>query len=353
MASHQPGPTHQHNLCSPLQSTPISTNVRLEIASLLWGHHRNSSTTAAIGEDDLHSYFRYYTEQSDLFSGHAWAKTHQDILDISSLLQQDLKKDELRRQLQSKMQFPPSSNGHKMLDSSIDLAIRLLLMMRVGHLPNNFSGYKALVWDQGPSLREFVWTSFKPRGTLNHEHVRLEKIFNGKSLEWIAGIKIKWTSNFADHLRILDDEDTQVAIFHHVSFLEAVSNSTLFPPGLIDETLRTLMLLFPATGETKIWFKKLAATEKLDRTAFTYGRLRAEDRQINEFKFWRDRLVILKQIFDEKEPSSWGQWLHDRRRGLHRYPFLVAGAALIFAVLVGIIQCIEGAIQTYKALYPS
>jgi hypothetical protein len=111
-----------------------------------------------------------------------------------------------------------------MLDSSIDLAIRLLLMMKVGHLPNNFSAYKALVWNQGPSLREFVSASFKPRGALNHEHVRLEKMFSGKNLERVAGIKIKWTSNLADHLRILDDEDTQVAIFHHASFLEVVSN---------------------------------------------------------------------------------------------------------------------------------
>jgi hypothetical protein len=132
-----------------------------------------------------------------------------------------------------------------------------------------------------------------------------------------------------------------------------MKDSTLFPPGLIDETLRTLMLLFPATDETRIWFKKAAPTEKLDGKVFTCGRLRAEDRQINEFKFWRDRLVILKQIFDEKEPSSWTQWLHDRRRGLHRYPFLLAAAALIFALLVGIVQCIEGAIQVYKALYPS
>jgi hypothetical protein len=113
------------------------------------------------------------------------------------------------------------------------------------------------------------------------------------------------------------------------------------------------MLLFPATDETRLWFKKVALAEKLDGKVFTCGRLRAEDRQINEFRFWRDRLMILKQIFDEKEPSSWSQWLHDRRRGLHRYPFLLAAAALIFAILVGIIQCIEGAIQVYKALYPS
>jgi hypothetical protein len=223
MPSYQLGPARQDNLRSSLQSTPIATKTRLKIASHLWAH-QTSSPTNNIGGDNLDSYFRYYTEQSDLFSRHTWAKTHQDILDISSLLQQGLKKDELRRQLQSKLQSAPSNNSDKMLDSSIDLAIRLLLMMRVGHLPNQFSAYKALSWNEGPSLREFVWTSFKPRGALNHENVKLEKIFNARNLERNAGIRIKWTNNFADHLRILDDDDTQVAIFHHASFLEVVSN---------------------------------------------------------------------------------------------------------------------------------
>ena len=223
MAAHQLGAARQHNLRSPLQLTPIATKTRLEIASHLWAEN-TSLQSSVFGADDLDSYFRYYTEQSDLFSGHTWAKTHQDILDISSLLQQDLKKDDLRGQLHLKLQSTPSNNGDKNLDSSIDLAIRLLLMIRVGHLPNKFSAYKASMWDQGPSIREFVWASFKPRSALNHEHVKLEKMFNAKNLERIAGIKIKWTNNFADHLRILDDEDIEVAIFHHASFLEVVGN---------------------------------------------------------------------------------------------------------------------------------
>jgi hypothetical protein len=53
----------------------------------------------------------------------------------------------LRRHLELKLQSPPSSNGDKMRDRSIDLAIPLLLMKRVGHLTNNFSSDKTLVWD--------------------------------------------------------------------------------------------------------------------------------------------------------------------------------------------------------------
>lgn len=62
--------------------------------------------------------------------------------------------------------------------------------------------------------------------------------------------------------------------------------------------------------------------------------------------------MILKQIFDEKEPNTWLQWWHDKRRGLHRYPFLLAAAALALTIIVGIVQCVEGAIQVYKAFRP-
>jgi hypothetical protein len=93
--------------------------------------------------------------------------------------------------------------------------------------------------------------------------------------------------------------------------------------------------------------------KKLDINVITCGHLRAEDRQIDEFRFWRDRLVILKQVFDEAEPSTWAQWWYDRRRGLQRYPFLLAAAALAMTLLLGLIQCVEGALQVYKAFRPS
>jgi len=96
----------------------------------------------------------------------------------------------------------------------------------------------------------------------------------------------------------------------------------------------------------------VASTEVLDIKVVKCGHLRAEERQIDEFHYWRDRLIILKQLFDEREPTTWFQWWHDRRRGLQRFPFLLASFAFALALLTGIIQCIEGAIQVYKVYYP-
>jgi hypothetical protein len=64
---------------------------------------------------------------------------------------------------------------------------------------------------------DLVNTQIAPQ-TMMRENVKLEKIFNARNLERIAGIEIRWTSNLVDHLRMRND-DTAVEIFHYASFL--------------------------------------------------------------------------------------------------------------------------------------
>jgi hypothetical protein len=113
-------------------------------------------------------------------------------------------------------------------------------------------------------------------------------------------------------------------------------------------------LLFPRSDKAAAaWYGKIASKKHLDYNACCGYQLRAEDRQIDKFDFWQGQLVELKQAFDEAEPSSWYQWWHDKRRGMHRYPLLVAAAALFLTLILGVVQCIEGGLQVYMASNPS
>lgn len=124
----------------------------------------------------------------------------------------------------------------------------------------------------------------------------------------------------------------------------------MFPAGLINETLQTIALLLPPTDkETKKWFKTQISRRNLDSEAIKCDRLKTQDRQIENFKFWHDRLVILKQFFDEAEPSSIPQWWRDRRKKVQWYTFWVAALVLILTVT----QCVEGGLQAYKSFHPS
>lgn len=136
-----------------------------------------------------------------------------------------------------------------------------------------------------------------------------------------------------------------------------MSLSNIFPPDLITETLQTLALLLPEHDkEVKKWFRtheaKIHKRHKLplDTSARECGQLKADERQIGQFRYWHDRLVILKQVFDEAEPRNIKQWWCDRRRHVQWYTFWVAALVLALTIIFGLIQCIEGGLQVWLAL---
>jgi hypothetical protein len=97
------------------------------------------------------------------------------------------------------------------------------------------------------------------------------------------------------------------------------------------------------------WYQKQKSPGRLDSRVTQLPILRIEDRQIDKFQFWRQRLTILKQAYDETEPNTISQWWYDRRRGPQWYTFWVAIIVLGLTVFFGFAQTIEGAIQVYFA----
>jgi hypothetical protein len=101
------------------------------------------------------------------------------------------------------------------------------------------------------------------------------------------------------------------------------------------------------------WYRKLSLRLSLDVQAAMCGHLKASGRPIENFSFWHDRLVILKQVFDEAEPSTIYEWWHDRRKGMQWYTLWVVAMELALTILFSAVQCVEGGLQVYKAYYPS
>lgn len=142
--------------------------------------------------------------------------------------------------------------------------------------------------------------------------------------------------------------------FAHIIGSLADSISSFFPHGFIEETLRTLALLFPQFDKaTTTWFTKIPYSLHIDREVVKCGQLKADNRQIKNFLYWHDRLAILKQVFDESRPSTLTQWWWDRRNGVQWYTFWVAISVLLLTIFFGMVQSIEGALQVYKAYHPT
>jgi hypothetical protein len=211
----------QGSLDESIQLEPISIDTKCEILSNLWDLNLTSADFYD-GNSDYEAYFAYYIEQCNLAlhdgGRHIWARTHRHIVDIAQHLKNSLTRDEIKKILEHKLPIPKPDNVKELLDSSIDLATRLLLMMEFGRLQYGFSGLKKLAWDNG-SLEDRIKNHFQVSQRLGQESIKLEKIFNTRNLGRIAGLEIEWTKNLADHLHLIDD-DKKVMIFHHASFLE-------------------------------------------------------------------------------------------------------------------------------------
>ncbi|KAF1963722.1 hypothetical protein CC80DRAFT_487052 [Byssothecium circinans] len=338
------------SLDGPLLDTPLPLSTENAIIDCCWGR-----TPSLNQHNDLRAYWNIYTKECEnaLHDGgrHTAVRTHRDTLDIVKLLKDDMPRDEIRRSLRSKLS-KTYQNEDELLGSSIDLAARLLLMVDFGNLPYGFSGRRQLHWDQG-CLRDYLESYFRTPPALGHERVRIERVFNARNLGRMAGVEIIPTDNLVDHMRLTDD-DTKVYIFNHASFLKLQSKNTILPAGLLDETLRTLALLFPQSDPlTRKWFRQLPPPFLLDPQLIQCGHLKTDDRQIERFTFWHDRIVTLKQIFDEATPRTISQWWYDRRNGVQWYTFWVAILVLSLTLLFGLIQCIEGAMQVYGTFHPA
>ncbi|KAI7782623.1 hypothetical protein LA080_013111 [Diaporthe eres] len=339
----------------PLDSSLLDPHARAlsEVTYLFWGDGSKHLEQLHSLNDSPVSYWKFYTEECShaLHDGgrHIAIRTHADIVEIASQLQAGLTRADIKENIRKKL-TSSHSNQDEILEKSVNLISSLLLMIHCGTFSYGFSGCTELQWEQG-SLRQHVARYFADPPVLSHERVKLEKNFTGPNLSRIAGLEIVWTDNLIDHLRMSDD-DTRVHIFHHAAFLECQrrSQKSLFPEGVAAETLQTLALLFPtADTETKKWFLKAAATTQLDGRAIQCGRLRSDRRQIENFKFWRDRLVMLKQVFDEAQPRTISQWWNDRRNGVQWYTFWVAVLVLVLTIVFGFIQSVEGALQVYAS----
>ena len=337
-----------------LHETPLGRDTRLALAAELW----QDLTTEKPSSCDLNPYFDYYETQCHHGlheqGRHIVVRTHEDIVNIVEKLEAGHSRDEIKNDLRKlfKTKAADRMDEGEILDNSVDLAVRLYLMVNVGAHRSAVTRGKKLRWEEG-TVKEMLKSYFSEPQVLSNSGIRFEKTFTACNLERIAGIKIRWTNNLADHLRMVDDDDKIVAIFHHASFLGR-QTSHLYPPSLIDETLRTLTLLFPSHDKpSKKWFASLPSSPPIDQHLIRLGSLRLDDRQIETYQFWHDRLIILKQAFDEARPVKMSQWWHDRRNGYQWYTFWVAVFVLILTVFFGMVQSIEGAMQVWKAYHPT
>ncbi|KAK8062632.1 hypothetical protein PG997_014729 [Apiospora hydei] len=327
----------------------LNQSTRATVATEFWGKCGNAQPKGF--HSDLTPFWEYYSRacrQALHDAGrHNALRSHADIIEVVRMLKLGATRNEIRTALRSKLSRT-HENESELLDSSINLSASLLLMCDFGITPLSFSGRTELSWTQG-TLQTFLRDYFNGPLVLSHEGMKLEKTFLAKNLSRIGGIDIIWTENLVDHLRLSND-DTKVHIFHHASFLEYQNHRQLGKPlaqWLSRRDATDARAAMPQHGPRDS--PVAVEAPSIDRRLGHCGRLKTELRQIERFHFWRDRLIMLKQAYDEAQPKTLTQWWHDRRNGVQWYTFWVAVLVLVLTIVFGLIQSVEGALQVYAS----
>jgi hypothetical protein len=138
------------------------------------------------------------------------------------------------------------------------------------------------------------------------------------------------------------------------NLLTATSSTTISSLPVSRRRLSALFHSFCLNAKRKLYDGFEVVDELIDGNAIKCRPLTTKDRQIRNFVFWHDRLVMLKQVFDEADPKTVRQWWSDRRKPVQWFNFWFAVALLVgLTVFFGLVWSIEGAIQVYKAYHPS
>jgi hypothetical protein len=319
---------------------------------------------------DGDAYFVHYMDQCRILN-ETGLSTHADLVEAVRLFETVTSKETLREELGHKVPVTYTKKAQdRMLEDPIFLIASLFLMVEIGVPSNGYHGRPSLVLKDGDA-RTVIQELFNEPPVRLNERVKFEPIFNARNFERVAGIKVECTSNLADHLRMTEtSKGMSVSIFHNAVFLRwhqrlvhsslthRVSTkgacSNILPEGLAEETLwHSCSQLRTSRSSAGISERQKLSQCHKSSTRMRQGALPLEKRTIEHFTFWHDRLVTLKQEFDQSRPSTISQWWLNRRNGVQWYTFWVAVLVIFLTVFFGLIQSVLSALQVYKAYHPT
>ncbi|KAL4864273.1 hypothetical protein BDV12DRAFT_15109 [Aspergillus spectabilis] len=291
-------------------------------------------------EDDSESHgalLDHYFNQLDLVEAYNLKlQIHEDVVQLIQFVKNNITspREILQRELTTNhgaILGPVPDSAEK----AIGLAVQLWLMLGADK------------WDSNKTLKEFVHESF-PRNNRPTSDLMFPTTINAYTLERVGGFEIVWTENIQDHLLLFANHgQTELRLFHLTSFLQISQDNQIYPSNLLNETERTIALIFPPTNiNCRKWIRKARKEDRIDLEANT---ILAETRDLQSYHYWELRLLAVIEEYDRTEPTSLRQWAVDKRRPSQRYTFWIAVIALALALIFGLTQSVTGIIQVIVA----
>ena len=233
---------------------------------------------------------------------------------------------------------------------SIDLTLRLWLTINVHSLETAVGPVHAndtvVEWEGNESLDDFLSRQFKKANDYvgdKKNKPRIDPALTAAHLVNNCGVKIDWTDNVLDHLK-LDLKRRTITIYRHKICLvnhAKAQNSAVLPLELLEETIDTLNLLFPfGLMETR------AILGREGQPFYGLGNCGREMQyDMDKYQYWGKRLKDICNLFDEP-PRHWRQLLSDRRNMMDWATFWIG----LLVLVLTIVSIVFGTVSTVYAI---
>jgi hypothetical protein len=305
------------------------------------------------------SYFRYYRHVYELLS---WgcgspldpkafaARNLDEVLSIQSSMRRDRSKT--RQEIASTLHREKFQNFDlNQIKRSMELTATLWLTVNIRSPDIAWAplqgGVHNVEWDDGVTLLNMIKQPFRESALVpSAREARLDPGFTAFNIQHICGIRIEFTSNLPDHLYIPPQvspphnwwrrifwKTPQRVLYvypHKICLMSHWRQEDSFPKALLEETFRSLDLLFPpGDGDTRALL--LAKNEPFFNTeSLTVPRTI----DLADFSYWRSRLVSLYDVFNAP-PTGFRQMWRDRRNPMQWWTFWLAAFIFVLTILYG------------------
>jgi hypothetical protein len=314
----------------------LTDGEKISLLETVWGF---SSQIASSEAARSHYYFDRYEIIRRKHQSILEHLDHGAVFDIAKLMLAESKQNCAARLTQL---CPGKHLTHEHIERALRFIARLIFCVDLDH------------WPADETLKTHLQELFITSSS--EDKCRLPRSFNAWTIRHITDINVTWTLDLNSHLEVTEN-DGDIALFDGISVLKLLQRSataqSVFPQGLFDETCNSISLLCPyGDRQVRTWVETEQRTQKLDPGLTEWCRgyhLRPSGRQIQSFSYWRDSLIIVKEIYDEREPRTMKHFWRDHRRPVQWWTFWIA----ITAFFLSLAACILTAIQVYKAYYPT
>ena len=288
-------------------------------------------------------------------------RTYGDLKKVVECLRLDRSKPRKTVMANLEAVFPESNDSQR--QRSIELAARLCLMIHMKSPIGPTVPSTPLTWLDDEALTEAfkLWLP-KCHSTSRQDKSRIAFELAVVSLRKLRGVTILWTPNLKDHLEYQEKAGT-LQIFSHKICLQShweleqqeikqhglmpstgeKKTESIFPEGSLDETIRTLDLLFPfGDDRTKEYLEhegQLFYGLSLPRHS------QSVSADLNDFRYWQDRLTVLYDVLDRPPSRFCGMWT-DRRNRMQWWTFWLA----VFFSPLTLVFGVAGLILGFKQL---